>query len=85
MGRPDPSANPPWLPDIDLAPYGGGDPTSGVSRRHAKLTWQSAWYIEDMNSVNGVLVRGQKIFQRTPLTHGDQIALGRLILTFYAS
>ncbi len=85
IGRPDLSANPPWQPDIDLTSYGGGEPTSGVSRRHARLIWQGAWNIEDLGSINGVYVRGQKIFQRTPLSNGDQIALGRLILTFYAS
>ncbi len=85
IGRADQFANPPWQPDIDLTPYGAGEPTSGVSRRHAKLTWQSAWYIEDLGSINGIFVRGQKIFQRTPLSNGDQIALGRLILTFFAS
>ncbi len=85
VGRPDLFANPPWQPDVDLTPYGGGEPTSGVSRRHAKLTWQGVWYVEDLGSINGVYVRGQKIFQRTPLSNGDQITLGRLILTFYAS
>lgn len=85
IGRPDPHAQPPWIPDIDLSPYGGGDPTSGVSRRHAKMVWQGAWYVEDLGSVNGVFVRGQRIFQRTPLNNGDQIGLGRLLLTFYAS
>ncbi len=84
IGRPDHSAQPPWKPDVDLTPYGGGDPQSGVSRRHARLTWQGAWYIEDLHSVNGVFVRGQKILQRTPLSSGDQIGLGRLLLTFYS-
>ncbi len=84
IGRPDQFAQPPWQPDIDLTPYGGGDPQSGVSRRHARLVWQGQWFIEDMNSVNGVFVHGQKIFQRTPLNNGDQIGLGRLILTFYS-
>ncbi len=74
------------FPDVDLTPY-GASPQTGVSRVHAKLTWQGAWVIEDMNSTNGTMLRGQKLapHQKTPINTGDPLIVGTLQLTFYAS
>ncbi|MEW5717163.1 MAG: FHA domain-containing protein [Chloroflexota bacterium] len=74
------------FPDVDLAPY-GASPQTGVSRVHAKLTWQGAWMIEDMNSTNGTMLRGQKLapHQKMPINTGDPLIVGTLQLTFYAS
>lgn len=75
-----------WNPDVDLTPY-GGTPEAGVSRKHAKLVWQNAWMVEDLNSVNGTFLHGQRLApgQRTQLNNGDVIQMGKLQLTFYAS
>ena len=75
-----------WNPDVDLTPF-GGTPEAGVSRKHAKLVWQNAWMIEDLNSVNGTFLRGQRLApgQRTPLNNGDVVQMGKLQVTFYAS
>jgi pSer/pThr/pTyr-binding forkhead associated (FHA) protein len=74
------------FPDVDLTPF-GASPQTGVSRVHAKLTWQGAWVIEDMNSTNGTVLRGQKLVphQKTPIHTGDPLIIGTLQLTFYAS
>lgn len=85
LGRQDPYSKPPWHPDVDLTPYGAGDPSYGVSRHHAKLVWTGEWRIEDLASVNGTFVKGQRITQQTLLRDGDQIALGRLVMTFRAN
>jgi predicted component of type VI protein secretion system len=53
-----------------------------VSRRHALLTvTEEAVTIEDLQSRNGVIVNGQKITGRTPLTAGDRILIGAQELT----
>ncbi len=84
IGRADVASN--SFPDIDLTPY-GASPQTGVSRMHAKLSWQGAWMIEDLNSTNGTTVRGQKLVprQKTPINTGETIIMGTLQLTFYAS
>lgn len=74
-----------WNPDVDLTPY-GGTPDAGVSRKHLKIVWQNAWMVEDMNSVNGSYLRGQRLApsQRTPVNNGEVIQLGKLQITFFA-
>jgi DNA-binding CsgD family transcriptional regulator len=48
-----------------------------VSRLHAKiLLADDELSIEDLGSRNGVLVNERKITERTPLAHGDVIAIG---------
>lgn len=50
-----------------------------LSRRHALLQWDEPaghWAIEDLKSVNGVLVNGVKV-KRTALKLGDLVAFGR--------
>jgi hypothetical protein len=52
------------------------DPT--VSRAHALLEHVGpSWCIEDVGSTNGTFVRGERIFGRTVVNHGDEILLGR--------
>jgi len=74
-----------WNPDVDLTPF-GGTPDAGVSRKHLKIVWQNAWMVEDMNSVNGSYLRGQRLApsQRTPINNGEVIQLGKLQVTFFA-
>ena len=74
-----------WNPDVDLTPF-GGTPEAGVSRKHAKIVWQGAWMVEDMNSVNGTYLRGQRLVpsQRMPVSNGETIQVGKLQITFFA-
>jgi hypothetical protein len=84
VGRSDPQSN--SYPDVDLGPYGGLD--LGVSRRHFRLTRTGDQvYLEDLGSVNGSLVNGQRIppYTLQPLRSGDRISLGKMELTFELS
>ncbi|OYW65634.1 MAG: hypothetical protein B7Y26_01840 [Hydrogenophilales bacterium 16-64-46] len=56
----------------------------GVSRRHAVITREGeAFYIEDLDSAQGVRLNGQKI-QRALLQHGDHIVIDQSHLEFDA-
>lgn len=69
-------------PDIDLTLDGAGH--AGVSRRHCRLMWRSGqWLVEDLMSTNYTLVNGTRIASHTPtpVAAGDEIRLGKLILT----
>jgi hypothetical protein len=81
IGRSDPVSK--FYPDIDLNPYGALD--QGVGRRHARIFVQGGQVlIEDLDSINGTLVNGQRVlpFQSRALADGDQITLGRMLLRF---
>ena len=83
IGRSDPVSK--FYPDVDLGPYGALD--QGVSRRHARIFVQGGQVlIEDLDSINGTLVNGQRVlpFQSRALADGDQITLGRMLLRFQA-
>lgn len=83
IGREDPVSG--IFPEIDLDPHGGHD--GGVGRRHAKLFVQdSQLMVEDQDSVNGTFVNRQKLnaFQPHPLNDGDELRLGKIILTYHA-
>ncbi|OQY79805.1 MAG: hypothetical protein B6D41_22145 [Chloroflexi bacterium UTCFX4] len=84
IGRSDAASG--WTADVDLTPA-GGTADQGVSRRHAKLTWQGQWMLEDMDSVNGTYLRGQKLvpMQKNALNNGEGIQIGRIQITFYQS
>ncbi len=73
-----------WVPDIDLAPH-GGSAAAGISRRHAKLVWDGAWFIEDLNSANGTFVNRHAVLpgQKFELTNGAIIQFGSLFLIFH--
>ncbi len=81
VGRSDPQSN--SYPDVDLGPYGGLD--MGVSRRHFRLSHTgNQFYIEDLNSINGTIINGQRIPPHNlhPIRPGDRIALGKMEVTF---
>ncbi len=49
---------------------------AGVSRQHARFTWQNAGYmLEDLESANGTYVNGERIGQHL-LTDGDVLQFG---------
>jgi FHA domain len=69
-------------PDIDLS--GEFAQQSGVSRRHCRLIWRSGqWLIEDLMSTNYTLVNETRLPSHTPtpIAVGDELRLGKLILT----
>ena len=78
LGRKDPDN----VPDVDLAPYGGGW-EQGVGRRHAMIILkQGRYYIEDLNSINKTLLNSSRLFpgQQYRLCNGDQIQLGLMVI-----
>lgn len=85
VGRFDASSGP---VDIDLAALGGAE---HISRRHAELSQQGGrWTVTDLGSTNGVFIKraGQGAFsprlqEPTPLSDGDEVAFGNLVLTFH--
>lgn len=66
-------------PDLDLMPLDGQ--RSGVSRRHALITYEGeTLFLTDLNSTNGTRING---FQLTPgrsyrLRDGDELEFGRI-------
>lgn len=57
-------------------------PYSTISRHHALIKFFNGEYkIEDLNSSNGVVVKGEKV-REIFLSHGDVIQLGSVYLTF---
>jgi hypothetical protein len=56
-----------------------------ISRIHARLTRTGAtWTLHDA-SRNGTGLNGRRLTASTPLTDGDQIHIGRSVLTFHAT
>jgi hypothetical protein len=63
-------------PVLTVGRLSGNDiqvPSQRVSRLHAKLRWENnAWVIEDAESLNGLVIRGQLV-ERHILANGDRI------------
>lgn len=84
VGRQDPVRG--IFPEIDLTDHGGDE--GGVSRRHAHIAYEDGQFtLEDLNSVNGTFVNGVRVpsGERSPITEGDEIRLGRVLLVFRTS
>lgn len=84
IGREDPVSG--VYPEVDLTPHGGEE--GGVSRQHAKLTFQgNQWQVQDLDSTNFTFVNNQKLNPGVPqpLNDGDQVRLGKVVLTFHTS
>lgn len=70
-------------PDLDLESYAGE--LAGLSRRHARFTWRdNRCWIEDLNSVNWTYLNNQRLSPErpAPLTDGDLLRLGNVLLTY---
>jgi hypothetical protein len=68
-------------PDVDLTSHNAVE--LGVSRRHVKLTRQSATImVQDLGSVNGTYLNGQKLMPYQPrvLRNEDELRLGHMTL-----
>jgi FHA domain len=83
IGRIDPHRG--IRPEVDLTKY---DPSSRVSRRHARITSRgSLFFIEDLGSANGTLINGGlRLAPQEPylLSNGDAIQIGETTLKFFA-
>jgi hypothetical protein len=83
IGRRDPVSGD--APDIDLLDWNAH---AFISRRHARiLIRDDRVLIEDLNSTNHTFVNGQRLlpYQPRPLTHGMEIRLAGIELTFLAT
>lgn len=79
IGRGDAVSN--FFPDIDLTGHGALD--GGVGRRHLRVFVHGGQLMaEDLDSVNGSALNGQKLAPRQPrpLNSGDVLTLGRVEL-----
>jgi ABC transport system ATP-binding/permease protein len=57
-----------------------------VSRKHARLTWRKGQiHLEDLNSLTGVRVNGQRMHGRRPIHDGDLIEISRYDLIVESS
>ena len=55
-----------------------------VSRKHCRFYQQlGTWSVEDLGSANGTLVNGKRRTKH-PLVTGDEIKIGRSVITFEA-
>jgi pSer/pThr/pTyr-binding forkhead associated (FHA) protein len=60
-------------------------PDPRVSRTHARISPQEAHFvIEDLQSSNGTLLRGSRLFPGVPyrLNHEDEIKIGSTLMVF---
>jgi serine/threonine protein kinase len=65
--------------DLDLGPYGALE--AGISRRHVCLFQRgTAWFIDDLGSMNGTYVNEVKLIPGTPaqVSHNDEIRCSTL-------
>lgn len=70
------------FPDVDLTNEQGAE--KGVSRRHARISRRhDQVFIEDLNSLNGTFLNATRLVPELPypLKAGDQVQLGKLVLT----
>ncbi len=82
IGREDPISG--IYPEVDLTNHGGEG--GGVSRQHARLhNTGGGWMLEDLNSTNYSKVNGQKLAPHAPapVTHGDQLQFGKVVVTLH--
>lgn len=83
IGREDPVSN--IFPDVDLEPHGGHE--AGVGRKHARLVMiEEQLCLGDLNSINSTFLNRQRITpgKLYPLKNGDEIRLGRFVITYQA-
>lgn len=61
-------------------------PSQRVSRLHARIRWENGnWLIEDADSLNGLLVKGQRVERQHILANGDRIQVAPTAALRYES
>ena len=83
VGREDPVSG--IFPEVDLTPHGGEE--GGVSRQHARIIVEGGnYFVEDLDSTNFSFVNKQKLAPKTrqPISDGDEIRFGRVVVVFRA-
>lgn len=81
IGRIDPAKD--ILPEVDLTLHGGE--LGGVSRRHAIITLRGEqWFLEDLDSMNGTWLNNRRLTPGAaqPLSYGDRLRVGRVVMLF---
>ncbi|MBU1670924.1 MAG: FHA domain-containing protein [Actinobacteria bacterium] len=81
LGRGDEDAG--LAPDIRLS--GQAVVSAGVSRMHAKVFCRDdVYYVVDMGSTNSTFLNGKRLVpqEESRLSDGDEVRLGRYLLTF---
>jgi len=77
VGRADVAQN--WHPELDVIPFGGGDPNFGVSRHQAVIRRDgNSFSVLDVGSTNGTYVNGRilEYNKSVELHDGDTVAFG---------
>lgn len=72
------------FPDVDLSNEQWIE--KGISRRHARVSRrENQVFIEDLNSLNGTFLNATRLVPELPypLKDGDQVQLGKLVLTVH--
>jgi hypothetical protein len=72
------------FPDVDLTSEDGMD--KGVSRRHAIISRRrDQVFIEDLGSLNGTFLNSHQLVPEMPypVKDGDQVQVGKLVLTVH--
>lgn len=72
------------FPDVDLTNEQGME--KGVSRRHARIVRRgNQVFVEDLSSLNGTYLNATRLAPDLPypVKDGDQMQLGKLVLTVY--
>ncbi|HSJ55013.1 MAG TPA: FHA domain-containing protein [Anaerolineae bacterium] len=72
------------FPDIDFTNEQGIE--KGLSRRHARISRQEGQvFLEDLHSLNGTFLNATRLVPDLPypLKEGDQVQLGKLVLTVH--
>jgi pSer/pThr/pTyr-binding forkhead associated (FHA) protein len=72
------------FPDVDLTSEDGMD--KGVSRRHAIISRRKDQvFLEDLGSLNGTFLNAHQLVPEMPypIKDGDQVQLGKLVLTIH--
>ena len=71
-------------PDVLIGRHSEADlrlPLPDVSRRHCRFLFANgSWQVVDLNSLNGVLVNGQRVPQAV-LNQGDSVTIGGFTFT----
>lgn len=59
-------------------------PSQTISRQHARITYfKGRYFVEDLGSLNGTFLNGDRVRKRTPLDDQDRIRIYETLLLFF--